>query len=121
MNLINRIFGTTCCDITSPKISRPSEGIIELSLDICCATEKWLDSYDRSLPEEGIHCLRLLERTIRDSYCLDTESLCLVTNEKVWRIKCHLICLNFDGNLTQASSIAAIASLSHFRFYININ
>jgi len=108
-------FATTSAEITEPKISRPNEGILDLSLDLCSAAEKWLDSYQRLLPQEGIHCLRFLERTIKDSRALDTESLCLVSGEKVWRIRCHIICLNFDGNLLEAASIATIASLSHFK------
>lgn len=110
------LFTKTSCEITEPKISRPNEGLIELSLDLCSSTEKWLDPYQRALPEEGIHCLRLLERTIKDSRCVDTESLCLISGEKVWQIKCHIVCLNFDGNLCEAASIAAISSLSHFKY-----
>ncbi|CAG2101704.1 unnamed protein product [Medioppia subpectinata] len=111
----SNVFATTSADITEPKISRPNEGIVELSLDLCSGSEKWLDSYQRSLPLDGIHCLRFLERSLKDSRALDTESLCLVSGEKVWTIRCHIICLNFDGNLLEASSVAAIASLSHFK------
>lgn len=58
---------------------------------------------------------QMLERCLRDSRCLDTESLCIVFGQKVWQIRVDVHVLNFDGNITDAASIAAIAALSHFR------
>ncbi|XP_060035109.1 exosome complex component RRP45 isoform X2 [Erinaceus europaeus] len=58
---------------------------------------------------------RLLERCLRNSKCIDTESLCVVAGEKVWQIRVDLHLLNHDGNIIDAASIAAIVALSHFR------
>ena len=111
-----RIFATCSCEITAPKLSRPSDGLIQMSLDLSSGCQEWNDSQNRQLPSEGISCIRLLERTIKDSHCIDTESLCLIKGEKVWQIKCDLTCLNYEGNLIEACSVAAIASLAHFKY-----
>lgn len=58
---------------------------------------------------------RQLERCLRNSKCIDTESLCVVLGEKVWQIRVDVHVLNHDGNLMDASSIAAITALCHFR------
>ncbi len=56
-----------------------------------------------------------VERGIRDSKAIDTESLCLIAGEKVWNIRCDLHVCDYDGNLADCCGIAAIASLLHFR------
>ncbi len=84
---------------------------------------------------------RQLERCFRNSKCIDTESLCVVSGEKVrcantnkkrvknliqyganecvcvqvWQIRVDVHILNHDGNLMDAASIAAITALCHFR------
>ncbi|XP_037753066.1 exosome complex component RRP45 isoform X4 [Chelonia mydas] len=58
---------------------------------------------------------RLLERCLRNSKCIDTESLCVVAGVKVWQIRVDLHLLNHDGNIIDAASIAAIVALCHFR------
>ncbi|RXM31150.1 Exosome complex component RRP45 [Acipenser ruthenus] len=58
---------------------------------------------------------RLVERCLRNSKCIDTESLCVVSGEKVWQIRVDLHLLNHDGNIMDAASIAAITALCHFR------
>nr|XP_042716020.1 exosome complex component RRP45 [Chrysemys picta bellii] len=57
---------------------------------------------------------RLLERCLRNSKCIDTESLCVVAGVKVWQIRVDLHLLNHDGNIIDAASIAAIVALCHF-------
>ncbi|XP_073428107.1 exosome complex component RRP45 isoform X2 [Dendrobates tinctorius] len=58
---------------------------------------------------------RLLERCLRNSKCIDTESLCVQAGEKVWQIRVDLHLLNHEGNIMDAASIAAVAALCHFR------
>ena len=58
---------------------------------------------------------RLLEKAIRRSSALDTESLCLIAAQKVWSVRADVHVLSHDGNLIDASCIAVIAALRHFR------
>ena len=43
------------------------------------------------------------------------ESLCVVSEEKVWCIRLDLKVLNHDGNAADACSVAGLAALCHFR------
>ena len=65
--------------------------------------------------ETEILLSRLLEKTLRRSSAIDTESLCLIAAQKVWSIRADVHVLSSDGNLIDASCIAVIAALQHFR------
>ncbi|XP_014674716.1 PREDICTED: exosome complex component RRP45-like isoform X2 [Priapulus caudatus] len=82
---------------------------VELSPMACPSFEAGKQS------DYGVEVNRALERLLRDSLCIDLESLCIMSGEKVWQIRVDVHVLNHDGNLIDCSSIAAIAALSHFR------
>ena len=46
---------------------------------------------------------------------IDTESLCIVAGEKVLNLRVDITLLDFAGNVIDASCIAAMTALSHFR------
>jgi len=58
---------------------------------------------------------RILEKTVRRSSALDTESLCLIAGSKCFSIRADVHILAHDGNILDASCIALIAALQHFR------
>ena len=58
---------------------------------------------------------RLLEKAIRRSNALDTESLCIISGQKVWTIRADVHVLSLDGGLVDAACIAVVAALQHFR------
>lgn len=58
---------------------------------------------------------RLLEKTIRRSGALDTESLCIIAGSKCFHLRADLHALDHDGNIMDASCLALVAALSHFR------
>jgi exosome complex component RRP45 len=52
---------------------------------------------------------RLLERTVKDSECIDLESLTLVAGEQVWSISCDIRVLSFHGNLIDTTNLAVVS------------
>lgn len=58
---------------------------------------------------------RILERQIRDSQAIDTESLCISPGEAVWSINVTVKILCNRGNVIDASSLATLGALLHFR------
>ena len=73
-------------------------------------------SFEVNRPTEAEVLLsRLLEKTVRRSGALDTESLCLVAGQKCWSVRVDLHVLTHDGNLIDTSCFAVIAALRHFR------
>lgn len=60
---------------------------------------------------KAIELGRIVDRAIRESGMIDFEKLVIEKGEKVWTIFVDIYPINDDGNLIDASSIAAIAAL----------
>ena len=58
---------------------------------------------------------RILEKAIRRSNAIDTESLCIIAGAKCWSVRADVHVLDFDGGLVDASCIGIMAALQHFR------
>jgi exosome complex component RRP45 len=58
---------------------------------------------------------RILEKTIRRSGALDTESLCIVAGAKCFALRADVHVLEHDGNVVDAACVALVAALRHFR------
>ena len=54
---------------------------------------------------------RVVDRGIREAGVIDFKKLCIVEGEKVWRVFLDILVLNHDGNLIDASGIAAMAAI----------
>lgn len=59
--------------------------------------------------------LRTLERTLLAGGAIDSEALCVQSGRWVWRLSVDVACLDHGGNLADASVVAAVAALRHFR------
>jgi exosome complex component RRP45 len=65
--------------------------------------------------EQEVILSRVLEKAIRRSRAIDTESLCIISGAKCWSIRADVHVLDVDGGLIDASCIAIMAALRHFR------
>lgn len=108
-----RVMAQVSCELVTPKESRPNEGIMFFNIELSPMASPSFEQGRQS--ELSVKLNRQLERCLRNSKCLDTESLCVVSGEKVWQIRVDVHLLNHDGNLMDAASIAAITALCHFR------
>ncbi|XP_069599986.1 exosome complex component RRP45 isoform X2 [Ranitomeya imitator] len=108
-----RVLGQVSCELVAPKMNRPTEGILFFNLELSSMASPAFESGRSS--ELLVKLNRLLERCLRNSKCIDTESLCVQAGEKVWQIRVDLHLLNHEGNIMDAASIAAVAALCHFR------
>jgi exosome complex component RRP42 len=61
--------------------------------------------------EDATELARIVDRGIRESDSIDLEKLCLVEKEKVWEIFVDVHIINNDGNLIDASALAAVAAV----------
>ncbi|XP_068445172.1 exosome complex component RRP45 [Clinocottus analis] len=108
-----RVMAQVSCELVTPKESRPNEGIMFFNIELSPMASPAFEQGRQS--ELSVKLNRQLERCLRNSKCIDTESLCVVSGEKVWQIRVDVHMLNHDGNLMDAASIAAITALCHFR------
>ena len=61
--------------------------------------------------ENSIELARVVDRGIRESESIALDKLSITSGEEVWMVYIDLHALDYDGNLLDASSLAAIAAL----------
>jgi exosome complex component RRP45 len=100
-------------EVTVPYSDRPFDGVFQISTELSPMVSP---AFEVNRPTETEMLMsRLLEKTVRRSGALDTESLCLVAGRKCWSIRVDVHVLSHDGNLIDASCFAVVAALRHFR------
>ena len=62
---------------------------------------------------QTIELARIIDRGIRESGMIDLKKLCIKEGELVWNIIIDIYTINDDGNLIDASALAAIAALKN--------
>lgn len=108
-----RVLAKVSAEVTVPYTDRPFDGVFTITSEL---SPMIAPSYEVNRPSmEEVLLSRLLEKTIRRSGALDTESLCLIAGQKCWSIRVDLHVLTHDGNLTDCACLAVIAALRHFR------
>ncbi|XP_014805547.1 PREDICTED: exosome complex component RRP45 [Calidris pugnax] len=108
-----RVLAQVSCELVPPKPNRPTEGILFFNLELSPMAAPGFEPGRQT--DLLVRLNRLIERCLRNSKCIDTESLCVIAGEKVWQIRLDLHLLNHDGNIIDAASIAGIVALCHFR------
>lgn len=127
-----KVLAQVSCEITQPQATRPAEGILYINVN---------SGQIKRSTEHIVLLARNLERALKESRCVDLESLCIKAEEKVWKIRVDVNILNYEGNLTgkfgdvlglgsfesflivqllsfnhsECASIAALAALGHFK------
>jgi len=108
-----KVQAQVSCQVTEPRVTRPNEGILSVYVDLSPMAAPKFEL--GRLTEEGVELNRTIERCLKESKCLDLESLCIVSEEKVWSVRLDIQILNHCGNLSDAASIAGLAALCHAR------
>lgn len=100
-------------EVSKPRDDRPTDGIFLIALELSAmGSPAWENGRQIDLEP---YVTRILDRVIRHSNALDTESLCIVKGVSCWSIRADVHVLDYDGNLIDASCIAVMAGLQHFR------
>lgn len=108
-----RALARITCEVVEPKATRPNEGMLFLNVELGPMAAPHFDGGRQS--DECVQLNRILERALKDSNCVDLESLCLVSEEKVWKLRVDVTVLNHEGNAIDCCSIAALTALAHFK------
>ena len=93
-----RVFAYVSCELSTPKPSRPNEGTIFINVEMGPMAAP---NFEIGFPLSDL-CIqvnRVLERTLRESRCVDLESLCIIAEEKVWNLRVDISVLNHEGNV----------------------
>ena len=96
-------------EIRTPWPDRPSEGSLMCGAELRPVAHR---KYEPGPPSpESIELGRVVDRGIRESGCIDMNSLCIIPGEKVWGVMIDIHVLSDGGNIFDACGLAAIAAL----------
>lgn len=98
-----RAFAQVSCEVSTPKASRPNEGTIFINVEMGPMAAPHFE-IGFPLSDLCIQVNRVLERTLRESRCVDLESLCIIAEEKVWNLRVDISVLNHEGNVMGKSN-----------------
>ena len=110
-----KVSAQVSCSVLEPRPTRPNEGLVFIHVEFLPMSSPRFVSKSKISDEEVNELTRILERNIKESRAVDTESLCIVAEEQVFAIRLDIKVLNHEGNVIDCSSIAALAALCHFR------
>ncbi len=95
--------------IGEPFPDTPDRGIIITNAELVPLASP---TFEPGPPDENsIELARVVDRGIRESEAVNLEKLCIEEGEQVWMVFIDIHALDDDGNLMDASAIAAIAAL----------
>jgi len=107
-----RVLAQVSCEVVEPRPSRPNEGKLQINVHL---SPMAAPHFEQGRGNELVDQLQqILDRNIKDSRCLDLESLCIMAEESVWQLRCDVTVLNAAGNLSDACNLAAVSALRHF-------
>lgn len=87
----------------------PNEGVQTVNAELVPLASP---NFEPGPPDENsIELARIVDRGIRESKAIDTEKLCIEPGKKVFVVFIDVYVLNHDGNLIDASALAAMAAL----------
>ncbi|MEM1689094.1 MAG: exosome complex protein Rrp42 [Candidatus Hadarchaeales archaeon] len=93
-----------------PFPDQPEEGILVVNAELLPLASP---TFEPGPPDEdAIELARVVDRGIRESKCLELEKMAIVPGEEVWTVFIDIYVLDHDGNLIDASALAAIAALT---------
>ncbi|MCL2172328.1 MAG: exosome complex protein Rrp42 [Nitrososphaerota archaeon] len=87
----------------------PNEGVQTVNAELVPLASP---DFEPGPPDENsIELARIVDRGLRESHAIDTGKLCVEAGKKVFVVFVDVYVLNHDGNLIDASALAALAAL----------
>ncbi|KAI9726403.1 MAG: hypothetical protein M1834_009031 [Cirrosporium novae-zelandiae] len=108
-----RVIARISAEVTQPLSDRKFDGIFTITTELSPIAFPAFET-GRQTDQEVI-LSRILEKAIRRSNALNTESLCIIAGQKCWNVRADVHVIDYDGGLVDASCVAVIAALEHFR------
>lgn len=104
-----KILAGVKIEIGEPFPDTPDEGVLTVNAELVPLASA---TFELGPPDENaIELARVVDRGLRESKAIDLKKLCINPGKKVFVTFVDIYVLDHDGNLVDASAIAALASL----------
>ena len=105
----------TKIEIGEPFLDTPNEGVLTVNAELVPLASP---TFEPGPPDENsIELARVVDRGIRESKAIALEDLCVEPGKKVFIVFVDVYVLNHDGNLIDASALAAFAALMNTKMF----
>lgn len=104
-----KILAGVKVQVETPYNDTPARGNFMTSAEMCPMASPFFEAGPPRI--EAIEVARVTDRSLRESGIIDMEALCIEPGERVWGVFVDLEILDYDGNLFDACSIAALAAV----------
>lgn len=105
---------TVTGEITPPSSDRPNEGRLFFNVELGMALDSTTGDTIRPRAD-ATSVSNFVERVLKGSKAVDTESLCILGGKSVWSVRFDIHVLNDDGAVLDACAISVLAALLNFR------
>ncbi len=96
-------------DTGTPFADVPDKGVLTVNAELVPLASQ---DFEPGPPgEDAVELARVVDRGIRESKAIDLEKLCVEPGKNVFIVFIDVYVLNHDGNLIDASALAALAAL----------
>jgi len=93
----------------------PDKGVLTVNAELVPLASP---SFEPGPPgEDAVELARVVDRGIRESKAIDLEKLCVESGKLVFVVFVDIYVLNHDGNLIDASTMAALAALVNTKMF----
>jgi len=96
-------------DIGEPYPDSPNSGVITTAAELNPLASPDFESGPPR--EDAIELARVVDRGIRESEVIELDKLCIEPNEKIWIVFIDIHIIDYDGNLFDTASLAALAAI----------
>jgi len=96
-------------DVGEPYPDTPNTGVMTTNAELVPMASPTFESGPRN--PVSIEVARVIDRGIRESKLIDLEKLVITPGEKVWVIFIDIHVLDYDGNIFDVGSLAALTAL----------
>ena len=95
----------------TPYMDAPGDGVLTTGAELIPLAH---ESFEPGPPsEDAIELARVVDRGIRESGMIDVKQLCIKKGEEIWMVFIDIYALDYDGNLFDASNLAAVCALKN--------
>jgi exosome complex component RRP45 len=108
-----QVLTTISSDVLEPSPDRGSEGLIKFNVSFPPMASPFFQAGAKTAQATEIS--RIIERCIKDTHCVDLETLCIIPKERVWALNVDIRVINYDGNIIDAATLATLAALMYYR------
>lgn len=102
-------------EVGTPYPDTPNEGVLTVNAELVPLASPEFESGPPG--KEAVELARVVDRGIRESKAFDFEKLCIKPGKKVFVVFVDIYVLNHDGNLIDASALAAITALLNTKMF----